>query len=293
MRFLRNRRVVGQAITAAATFLAGIAVSVFADQAKGNIVPHPKSGDETILSHLSNQLYVTQMLLAVLTVVVALSASVQFLVILKNDFNDRALTARFVLDGEANESGKTYQETTRLINEANESLYFVDYWVQTPNYEGEVQTESGAAKHKRRSEYYKAIERKIEEFRKGGGSKKHKRIIQVPAQNHGEIDFSRDETFATHIKTCLEIQKTNAETTSVRKADRSRLHTHFSIIDSTHIIWPILTIDESGIKRHGAILFEDASGDLVGCLMNLFDKLDGSANTFLAQDLDPPTTKSV
>jgi ElaB/YqjD/DUF883 family membrane-anchored ribosome-binding protein len=165
------------------------------------------------------------------------------------------LTAEYIDDRD-----RAYRRTQDLIENSRERLIFVDWWVDADKYD------TGQP----RKDYYQAIaariERHLDQSRGGrGGGFSHVRIVQMDAGTDlGDVSsiLSRDEVYWEHIKTCVELQKPNREKpTSVFIGDPFT-RTHFAIIDDV-FVQPILTTDDEGLSRYGAILYTDRHGELI------------------------------
>jgi hypothetical protein len=163
------------------------------------------------------------------------------------------ITAQYVPDKGVHGSGVTYTETRKLIERANKSLIFVDWWVGTSDH-----PESQA-----RKEYYQAIPKRIRRYRKENPASRrgfvHKRIIQMPRDTNLSV-MARDTVYAEHIRECVELEaEVDGGITSVYRASPFT-YIHFAIIDDKYLVQPILTTDPGGLTRLGAIIFTDPTG---------------------------------
>ena len=168
------------------------------------------------------------------------------------------LTAEYIDDG-----ARTYRRTQELVENAKESLTFVDWWVASPD---------GDRRSPARTDYYQAITDRIEKHLKASrddtgarGDFSHQRIVQVPEDVNLENVASvlkKDTVYWEHLKKCVELQEDNEDITSVYIA-RPFTHTHFAIIDDKYLVQPILTTGKSGLRRHGAIFYTDPHGELI------------------------------
>ena len=161
-----------------------------------------------------------------------------------------AITARYISDDGVHGGGRTYTETQELIERANESLIFVDWWVGSSNYD----------ESRERKDYYKAITERIRNYRDensvSGRSFTHKRIIQMPKGTSLSV-LKKDKVYAEHISECVQLEaRVGRGITEVSRASPFT-HLHFAIIDRKYLVQPILTTDPGGLKRHGAIIFAD------------------------------------
>jgi hypothetical protein len=208
------------------------------------------------------------------------SAADNALVAKFNDLANRfAMNVDFCADTEGVESGLTYVRTTGLIEQCTKSLVFVDYWIATGNY---LSGHSAARDH--RDKYYEAILEKIDEWNRRPAQTVpfHRRIVQMPelAIDGTKFTLTRDPRFHSYLKACLEMQQRDAPASTVKVAP-PLVHAHFAIIDGRHVVFPILTSSpdgSGGLRRHGALVFDDVEGKYVECLMAIFHKVDSLAS---------------
>lgn len=196
------------------------------------------------------------------------------------------LTVDYVEDGLGEHEGMTYERTKQIIENAQSSLYFVDFWVQSGDY-----LQGKPLARNRRKEYYDAIIERIKKFQNYHGDVPfHRRIIQLPSLKAGSSQFnlSADPIVSEHIRDCLNIQS-DSQKLSVLKVAPPHIHTHFAIIDQRFVIWPILTSNPrgGGLKRHGIIIFDDPQGQFVQRMMSIYNMIDAVAQPFEVHHLEP------
>lgn len=174
-------------------------------------------------------------------------------------------------------SGITYERTRQLIENAQESLVFLDAWVQTTDYF----FGTPLAQQKRQA-YYNAILKQIEKHEHDGDTF-HRRIIQV-SKPFNELDtfvMMGGTVFIDYIKRCLKLHK-NSPATCVVKIAPLFLQAHFVIIDQQYVVWPLLTYTPRGrgLQRHGAMIFHDPLKQFVPLLMEIYNRIDSEARPF-------------
>jgi hypothetical protein len=180
------------------------------------------------------------------------------------------------------DEGITYERTTKLIEEAEDSLIFLDAWVQTTHYH--LESPRAAA---RRQAYYDAIINQIEKH-KQTRNHFHKRIIQMTGgwtdTNH--FVLIAGSVFSNYIRKAYKLQKDFPGSSTIRIANLF-IHASFVIIDRFYVVWPILTYTPGGegLKRHGAIIFNDPRQVLVQHLMGIFEMIDSNSQKCTAHHL--------
>ncbi len=182
-----------------------------------------------------------------------------------------SLKSRFMLEVELiPDRDRAYERAKELVEEAQESLIFLDYWVETESY-----STSPA-----RRNYYETIVKRIEEHidsrRRSHGGRQflHRRIIQLPDE-WDPASLARDKVYASYLRRCGELQRRNERITSVQRATPF-MHTHFAIIDDTHIVQSLLTLDEAKgrLQRYGAIIYhDDQRKQLIGYYKDIIQHL--------------------
>ncbi len=201
------------------------------------------------------------------------------------------LSAEFVEDGPGENGGKTYEATRYLIEKAQRSLFFVDFWVQSHDYHLKDSNTK-----RRRQEYYDAIITQIEKHASNPGETPfHRRIVQMSDADHkpGADNISADPVYAECLRRSLTIQQSNPKA-SVLKVAPPYFHTHFAIIDERYVVWPVLTSSPKGVnlKRHGAIIFDDPTGRFVQRLIAVYNMIDAVAKPFEVYHFGPPQDDS-
>jgi len=198
------------------------------------------------------------------------------------------ISVEFVADYPGENDGMTYERTRQLISSAQHSLVFVDYWTETANYrEGEEQARA------RRNAYYGEILSQIElsARRNRDGAPFHRRIIQFPGlvDPDERVALSGDESFLGYTRQCLAYQEVWPRSTVV-KICPPHVNMHFAVIDRRFVILPILTSSPrgGGLRRHGALIFEDRVGELVAKLMNIYAMLDAVALPLEERHMEQP-----
>jgi len=186
--------------------------------------------------------------------------------IMENVESRFGITAEYISDKKLDRSGLTYKATHRQIDEAKERLLFVDWWVESSEYGDSPE----------RKDYYRAITQRIRDYhRENPASKRgffHERIIQMPKGTTLDV-LANDTVYSEHIKDCLELEaEVSRGTTAVHRASPFT-HVHFAIIDDKYLVQPILTTDENGLRRHGAIIFADPTGELIEVYEQMIDHL--------------------
>jgi hypothetical protein len=176
--------------------------------------------------------------------------------IMKNVESRFGITAEYISDKKQDSSGLTYKATQRLIEQAKERLLFVDWWVESSEYGDSPE----------RKEYYRAITERIRNHRKENSIDRrgffHERIIQMPKGATLDV-LGDDEVYSEHIKDCLTLEaEVSRSVTAVHRASPFT-HVHFAIIDDRYLVQPILTTDQDGLRRHGAVIFADPTGELI------------------------------
>jgi hypothetical protein len=187
------------------------------------------------------------------------------------------LLVEFIPDHPGQEDGMSYERTRQLIARAEKNLVFVDFWVETGYYrEGDEHV------RQRRQSYYEEILSQIELRARHDvdGPPFHRRIVQLPKVIDPErgAGLSTDESFVDYLRQCLALQEL-APRASVVKISQPHVHIHFVIIDMRYVVLPILTASPpgGGLRRYGALLFDDQAGDLVRRLMDIYGMLDAVA----------------
>jgi hypothetical protein len=194
--------------------------------------------------------------------------------------NQFGLSVEFVSDEDGyGAEGITYDRTRQLIENAKKSLVFLDFWVQTGNYIAENDKSYSA-----RDAYYITILNKLKEFEHHDGENPFmRRIIQFPSNNSSlsedaQISLKEDKLFNIYLKECKDKQS-RFHKTCVIKIVRPLIRSHFLIIDSRYVVWPVLASnrEDTGLRRHGAIIFTDSSGSFVSRLMDIYNRIDAQA----------------
>lgn len=166
-----------------------------------------------------------------------------------------SLASRFMLEAEFIAGAeRAYERTKQLVEKANKSLVFLDWWVT-----GTTNTSADRA----RVEYYQAITKRLEEYINDhsdgshNGDLFHERIIQIP-EGEDPTCLAKDTVFADYLRKCGELQRGNESITSVSKAT-PLIQTHLVIIDDTHIVQTLLTSneEEGSLQRYGVIVYHD------------------------------------
>lgn len=179
------------------------------------------------------------------------------------------------IEESSDDEGITYERTTTLIEEAYESLVFLDAWVQTTQYH------LGSSRaNARRQAYYNAIINQIEKH-KQTRNHFHRRVIQMTGDwkdvNH--FVLIAGSVFSDYIRRAYKLQKAFPGSSYIRIANLF-IHASFVIIDQMYVVWPILTYTPNGegLKRHGAFIFTDPRHVLVPHLMTIFDMIVDNSN---------------
>jgi hypothetical protein len=195
------------------------------------------------------------------------------------------LSVEFMPDRLGRDDGMTYERTRQLISRAQRSLVFVDFYTESGSYRS-----ARDAQRSRRRSYYSEILRQIDvrSHDHRDGTPFHRRMIQVDlAESGGQLSYGGDDSFTSYLQRCLVYQEDSAKAT-VTKVCPPLVYMHFAIIDDRYVILPILTAVplRPGIRRHGALIFEDLVGDLVKTLMNIYEMLDATAQPLTSRQIE-------
>lgn len=173
--------------------------------------------------------------------------------------------------------GMTYERTRQLISQAKKSLVFVDFWLETGSYR-----EGYSGGPEKRNGYYDEILGQIRSRANQdlSGPPFHRRIIQLPSapDGSGSIVLETDGAFDRYLRDCLRIQALTPQA-SVLKIAPPQIHMHFCVIDERYVVLPVLSSNPKvgGLRRHGALIFDDRGGELVGRLLKVYELLDAVA----------------
>lgn len=187
------------------------------------------------------------------------------------------ISVEFIPDGDHKAMGLTYSRTRELVERARKSLVFVDFWVATGDYlEGKPDAKGN------REKYYESIVAGIvANGNRAGEGPFHRRIVQMPeiSIDGSRFTLSKDPNFCQYLRRCLELQEDGHHSTIVKIAP-AYVHTHFAIIDARYVVLPILTSHpkRGGLRRHGALVFDDTHGEFVNQLMAIYDLIDAVAS---------------
>jgi hypothetical protein len=191
------------------------------------------------------------------------------------------LSVEFVADESGPDDGMSYDRMRQLVSQARRSVVFVDFWAEGPHPLGQEHV------RQRRASYYNEIVRQIELRMHShvDGPPFHRRIVQVPRAlgPNSRLSLPGDDSFLDYVSQCLELQERSPRTTAV-KICSAQVHMHFAIIDGRYVVLPILATNhrQVGVRRYGALVFDDQVGRLVKELMNVYETLDA-----VAQPLEP------
>ena len=242
-----------------ATFLLGIAVQI-------------AFGD--VLGDWNPELTVLILVLLTLLVLVLMSRDTRTvadkrLAALSADLADltrtTGLRVEYVVDQRGDES---YVQATRLVEQAQESLTFVDVWIPSENYQVELGERQG-----RRQDFYDAITRQIERHSRDP-SLFHRRLVQIPEELVGRpIPFDVDPPYRNYLLEAAAAQESSPSSCRVRVAG-ARVMTHFIMVDQRWIVMPILSRERGRQIRHGALFFDDREGTLAQTLRGLYSEID-------------------
>ena len=185
--------------------------------------------------------------------------------------NRTGLSVEYVADGV---NGQSYDRAAILIENAKESLTFVDMWEPFEHYHIGSTGRLGA-----RQRFYQAIISQVEHH-KNGQEMFHRRIVQVPPEYADKpVPFLLDPYFDDYLRHMISIQAIHYQACSVRITPTHVMKTHFIIIDRRYIILPVLTTDGATNHqiRHGALFFDDRDGDLFRSLRGIYRAIDAQA----------------
>ncbi len=270
-----------------ATFLVGVLAPVVFEAVATRIVT---SADMLISGILA---VVVVLLLLLIVTIGALTQQTQrdktlVLAQLERLSRQFGLRAEYVEEQRGKEGGMTYERTRELIEQSQSSLVFVDFWVQTGNY-----YKRQPAARQRRQAYYQAIVDQIEKHADSTHDGHfHRRIVQLSETEDGRSpDIAADDLFSRYLARCIHIQERSPRATLIKSAP-PYIHTHFAVIDGRYVVWPILTSNPlgGGLRRHGALFFDDPSGLFVAGLMSIYDMIDAVAEPYTREHLAPSRT---
>lgn len=185
--------------------------------------------------------------------------------------NRTGLSVEYIPDGT---TGQSYRRAAMLIENAKESLTFVDMWEPFEQYHT-----GSPARLEARQHFYQAIIGQVEHH-KNSQEMFHRRIVQVPPEYADQpVPFALDPYFDDYLRYVITIQATHYEACSVRITPIHVIKTHFIIIDRRYIILPVLTTEAATNKqiRHGALFFDDRDGDLFRSLRGIYRAIDVQA----------------
>jgi hypothetical protein len=274
-------------IVPVAIFIAGVLAQLLADRLTNKEVNTPTR-------IISVALGCVVVVLVVLAIVVSVDFSdrthqLNLLTAKIEELSHRfGISVEFVSDHPGPDDGMTYERTRQLVSNAKRSLVFVDFWTETGTYRSDQEPT-----HDRRRTYYEEILNQIQTRTRhymDGDTPFHRRIIQADlGESSARITLRGDDSFFEYLRQCLSYQAVSPRAT-VLKVCRPHIHLHFAIIDDRFVILPILTTDSSGqgVRRHGALIFEDRVGDLVSRLMYIFQMLDAAARPLTEGDIEHP-----
>lgn len=271
-----------------ATFIAGVLAQLLADRLTSKSINTPTR----IIGAAEGGLAIV---IVILTIVIAFDYRDRLQQLnLLSDSMERisqrfGLSVEFVPDHPGPDDGMTYERTRQLISHAQRSLVFVDFYTES----GAYRAPRGVS-HGRRRSYYDEILRQIEARASQhiDGAPFHRRIIQADlSESQGRILLTGDDSFLTYLRKCIAYQESSARSTVV-KICPPYVRMHFTIIDDRFVILPILTTSplSKGLRRHGALVFEDLVGDLVKTLKTLYEMLDATARPLTRQELEQPNS---
>jgi hypothetical protein len=188
------------------------------------------------------------------------------------------LHVTYIEDGR---DGESYRRSTDLILGATESLTFVDMWEPFEGY----QTENEALTRVRAS-FYSAIIAQVQAHRQSQATF-HRRIIQVPDKYlRTRVPFEADPMFRNYLLKVSDEQRRYPRVCRLKIAP-VQIRFHFIIVDRRHIIIPVLSNDPEtrAQTRHGALFFDDRSGDLYRSLVAIYQAVDAHSRPVEARDL--------
>jgi hypothetical protein len=187
------------------------------------------------------------------------------------------ISVEFTPDNDGLTQGLTYLRTKELIERARKSLVFVDFWVAT----GDYLKDKPQAKDNRDLYYETILARIRAQPLRTDGEIFHRRIVQMPelAVDGSRFTLTADKRFASYLTSCLELQA-EGQGRSLVKVAKPYVHAHFTIIDQRYVVLPILTSDprKGGLRRHGALIFDDIQGNYVNQLMAIYSMIDAVAS---------------
>jgi hypothetical protein len=172
------------------------------------------------------------------------------------------------------ESGETYDATTKLIKSAKKSLLFVDIWVPTRSYQ-----EPGSTKNEARDAYYAAIVAWLKNRLESGlGGPCYRRIIQLDPDATVET-LASDPTTRKHLSDCFRLtseQPGAAGAAEIQRA-KKRFWSNIAIIDRRYVVHTLLVVKDGRPARHAAMIYHDPQGKIVPRYEQLVARLEASA----------------
>jgi hypothetical protein len=185
--------------------------------------------------------------------------------------NKIGLSVEYIPDGA---TGQSYLRAAALIENARESLTFVDMWEPFEHY-----NTGTTARLDARRRFYESIINQVEHH-KNSREMFHRRIVQVPPDYADQpVPFNLDPYLDDYLRYMIRIQASHYEACSVRITPIHVIKTHFIIVDRRYIILPVLTTDAATNQqiRHGALFFDDRDGDLFRSLRGIYRAIDVQA----------------
>jgi hypothetical protein len=274
-----SRRTV-KVIVPVSTFAAGVLAQLLAERLTSDLV---NTSTRIVAATLGGVAFVVVLLIVLISFdysdrVHQLNTISDTLEMLSRQFG---LSVEFVADESGPDDGMSYERMRQLVSKAHRSVVFVDFWAEGPHPAGQEHVRL------RRASYYDEIVRQIElrMHSHADGPPFHRRIVQVSRHlgPNSRLQLPGDDSFLDYISRCLALQELSPRTTVV-KICSAQVHMHFAIIDDRYVILPILASNprQGGVRRHGAVVFDDNVGKLVKELMNIYETLDA-----VAQPLEP------
>ena len=269
-----------------ATFVAGVLAQLLADRLTNRSINTPNRIIAAALGGLA-------IVVVILTIIIAFDYSdrLKQLNLLGDSMEQISrrfgLSVEFVPDHPGPDDGMTYERTRQIIAHAERSLVFVDFYTES----GAYRTNRGVS-HSRRRAFYEEILRQIDTRtgRHMDGAAFHRRIIQAElTESEDRIVLTGDDSYLLYLRKCVLYQEASARSTVV-KICPPHVRMHFAIIDDRYVILPILTTGPggAGLRRHGALIFEDLVGDLVKTLNTIYEMLDATARPLTRKELEQP-----
>jgi hypothetical protein len=255
-----------EVIVPACTFTLGVTTTIL-------ITDYLNKHDPTLFV-LGGVLFLLSLLIA-LSVKVLNSSEVSLAAIhqqLTRLINRTGLSVEYIADGT---TGQSYLHAALLIENAKESLTFVDMWEPFEHYHT-----GSTDRLEARQRFYQAIIEQVESH-KHSEEMFHRRIVQVPSGYADQpVPFNLDPHFDSYLRHMIDTQARHYEACTIRITPAHVIKAHFIIIDRRHIILPILTTAPATNHqiRHGALFFDDRDGDLFRSLRSIYRAIDAQAH---------------